>query len=344
MGYNKAEMEQMMILQPFFWLTKLGLSLLYILRDLRFRPDRTTVEDTKPLPPPLQPLNIVIGTDLPSHRYEFGAASIGKTLYVAGGIFQPSVWLPTKRFEAFDAQKNIWTTKASLPYVVHHPGVASDGRSIYVVGGCGIRIIPLDHATRYDPKTNKWTPLPPMPTRRGALGLAHINNKLYAIGGADYAKKYNTLECYDIVSRTWHTLAPMPTPREHLAVAVCQGKLHVLGGYNTDRFGALTTHEIYDPKLNTWETSTPLPLRLCGFAAATIGNSIFTFGGEQGWVVVPHVLEYNTKTRIWYRHSNLRTARYASAAAEIGNRIHVLGGNTRMFSDDFSLHHDIFAQ
>lgn len=331
--------------QPLFWITRLGLSVLYILRDLRFRPDRTTIENGAPiLTPPPVPLRCTMGKDLPSHRYEFGAAAVGKTIYVAGGIFQPSVWLPTKRFEAYNTLTNTWESKPNLPYVVHHPGVTSDGKHLYVVGGCGIRIVPLNHTLRYNPKTNKWTELLPMPTRRGALGLAHINGKLYAVGGADYGKKYTTLECYDIGSNTWKTLSPMPTPREHLAVAVSHGKLHVLGGYNTDRFGALTTHEAYDPGTDTWTTETPLPLRLCGFAAAAIGGSIFTFGGEQGWAVVPHVLEYDTKSKLWHRHDNLRAARYAAASAEVDNRIHVLGGNTRMFSNEFSRHHDVFSR
>lgn len=337
--------EHSFFLQPLFWFTRLGLSVLYILRDLWHRPDRKFIENENPvLPPPPDRISVSTGKDLPSHRYEFGAATAGKTVYVAGGIFQPSVWLPTKCFEAYNTLTGTWESKPPLPYVVHHPGMTGDGRYIYVVGGCGIRITPLNHTLRYNPKTNKWTELAPLPTRRGALGLAHIKGNLYAVGGADYGKKYNTLECYNISTNTWKTLAPMPTEREHLAVAVANGKLHALGGYNTDRFGALTTHEIYDPDTDTWEAGTPLPLRLCGFAAAAIGSSIFTFGGEQGWAVVPHVLEYDTKTKLWHRHDNLRAARYAAAAAEMDNHIHVLGGNTRMFSNEFSRHHDVFSR
>jgi len=337
-------MEHNILLRPFFWFTKFGLAVLYILRDLYHRPDRNAVEEPIPTPVAPAPLTMTTGKDLPSHRYEFGAAAVGKTLYVAGGIFQPSVWLPTKRFEAFDTETNRWLAKANIPHVVHHPGVVSDGRYIYVIGGCGVRIKPLSHTARYNIKTNKWTLLRPMPTRRGALGVSSIGRKIYAVGGADYDKKYATLESYDIPTNTWTTLAPMPTPREHLAVAVCGGRLHVLGGYNTDRFGALTAHEIYDPQTDSWETAPPLPMRLCGFAAGTIGTSVFTFGGEQGWAVVPYVFEFDTKTGLWHRHQNLRAARYAAAAAEINNRIHVLGGNVRMFSDDFSRHHDIFSR
>jgi N-acetylneuraminic acid mutarotase len=176
------------------------------------------------------------------------------------------------------------------------------------------------------------------------LGAACIGNFLYAVGGADYGTKYNTLERYDIAADTWTTLSPMPTPREHLAVAVSGGKLHVLGGYRTDRFGSLTTHEIYDPATDRWKKGAPLPLRLCGFAAATLGDEILTFGGEQGWAVVPFVFSYNTKKDMWSRLPDLRAPRYAAAAAECNGAIHVLGGNTRMFSNDFSRHHDVFSR
>lgn len=337
-------MEHNPILIPFFWLTRVGLAVLYVLRDLWHRPDRSFFEGPVPIPESKIRHTVEAAPDLPTHRYEFGAAAVGKTVYVAGGIFQPSVWLPTGRFEAFDTTTNTWSTKPSMPYVVHHPGVAADGRFVYVVGGCGIRIIPRNEVTRFDPQQNSWTYLSPMPTKRGALGVACIGNFLYAVGGADYNKKYATLERYDIANDTWTTLSPMPTPREHLAVAVSAGKLHVLGGYATDRFGSLTTHEIYDPITDKWKKGAPLPMRLCGFAAAALGNEILTFGGEQGWAVVPFVLSYNTKTESWSRLPDLREPRYAAAAAECNGAVHVFGGNTRMFSNDFSRHHDVFSR
>lgn len=336
-------MENLFILRPLFMFTKFGLGILYILRDVWHRPDRNFIEGPSATLARSSKSSMTRAADIPSHRYEFGAAAIGKTIYVAGGIFQPSVWLPSSRFESYHQMKDIWERLPDLPHVTHHPGVAADGKYVYIVGGCGLRITPLSFTWRYEPNKKLWERLPDMPTRRGALGLACIDGKLYAVGGADYGKKYKILESYDIATKKWERLPDMPTPREHLAVAVCRGKLHVLGGYHTDRFGALTSHEVYDPKTRSWKTYPPIPMRLCGFAALGRGDSIYIFGGEQGWAVSHYIFEYDTIGRKWFRHPDLEEARYASAAAGIGKHMHILGGNTRMFSDDFSARHDVFT-
>ncbi len=336
-------MEHNPLLAPLFALTRFGLGILYVLRDLWHRPDRTYIEGPALKVARAAKSRMLHAADLPSHRYEFGAAAIGEVMYVAGGIFQPSVWLPTAKYESYDARKGTWMSLPNVPHVTHHPGVTADKTYLYIVGGCGIRIAPLSLVWQYDPKSLSWRRLPDMPTRRGALGVVYIHGKLYAVGGADYNRKYKTLEIYDIASSSWSRGQDMPTPREHLAVAVSGGKLHALGGYNTDRFGSLTTHEVYDPKSNMWHTASPLPMRLCGFAAVGLGSKVFVFGGEQGWAVSPYVFEYNSQSDTWTRHPDLREARYASTAVAIGKRIHLLGGNTRMFSDDFSKRHDIFV-
>lgn len=334
-------MEDSVLLRPLFWLTKLGLATLYILREWWYRPNYDRIEGPKKTLPK-KSVASQQAAPLPSHRYEYGAAAVENHMYVVGGVFQSSVWLPTGKFEAYESTTDNWQKLPRLPHVVHHPGVTSDERFVYVVGGCGIRIQPLSLAWRYDPNRTVWERLPNMPTRRGALGLVHINAQLYAVGGADYGKKYAILERFDTHRGQWEKLADMPTPREHLTAVACQEKLHVLGGYNTDRFGALITHEVYDPAIHTWTSAPSIPMRLCGFAAASYKDNIFVFGGEQGWAVSPYVFSYNTKTKRWSRLPNLAEARYAGVAVTMHNRIHFLGGNRRMFSDNFSTRHDIY--
>lgn len=336
-------MERNTLLAPLFFFTRIGLSILYLLREIRYGfPDRSKIEGTD-LPITTKHGTLSLARPLPSHRYESNAASIGDDIYVAGGIFQPSVWLPSDAFEVYHKKTDTWETLTPIPHVVHHTGVVSDGMYIYVVGGDGLRIQALSYVWRYDPKNKLWERLADMPTKRGALGVAYVHGSIYAIGGADNDKKYTIVERYDTKTNTWHRAKSMPTAREHLAVAVTNGKIHALGGYNTDRFGSLTTHEIYDPKNDTWSTSTPLPMRLCGFAAHGLGDNAYVFGGEQGWAITPTVFSYNTKTKVWMRLEDLSVARYAAACAAIENSIHIIGGNTLMFSNNFSRVHEVLT-
>lgn len=336
-------MEHNIFLAPLFLITRLGLSVLYLLREVRYGfPDRSNIEGTTlPITKGLSTLSIK--TPLPSHRYESNAASIGNDVFVAGGIFQPSVWLPTNVFEVYHANTNAWETLAPLPHVAHHAGVVSDGTYIYVVGGDGVRIQALSFLWRYDPKQKMWIRLADMPTKRGAHGVVYHDGSIYAVGGADHKKKYTVMERYDIQTDTWHKEKSMTVAREHLGIAVTNGNIHVLGGYNTDRFGSLTTHEVYDTKTKQWSFATPLPMRLCGFASSAVGDTVFVLGGEQGWAVTPTVFSYNTKTNVWTRHADLSVARYAASSAVIGNDIHIIGGNRVMFSNKFSHVHEVLT-
>lgn len=336
-------MKHNIFLAPLFLITRLGLSVLYLFREIRYGfPDRSKIENTT-LPITKDKITLTIAKPLPSHRYESNAASIGNDVFVAGGIFQPSVWLPTKAFEVYHADSDSWETLAPIPHVAHHTGVVSDGTYIYVIGGDGLRIQALSLCWRYNPKTKDWKRLKDMPTKRGALGVVYHNGSIYAVGGADYKKKYTVMERYDIQTDTWHKEKSMTVAREHLGIAVTHGNIHVLGGYNTDRFGSLTTHEVYDTKTKQWSLATPLPMRLCGFASNAVGDDVFILGGEQGWAVTPTVFSYNTKTKVWTRHEDLSVPRYAASSAVIGNDIHIIGGNRVMFSNKFSHVHEVLT-
>jgi len=39
----------------------------------------------------------------------------------------------------------------------------------------------------YDPKSNSWQRLPPMPTPRHGLAVAEIGGRIYAVSGANVA-------------------------------------------------------------------------------------------------------------------------------------------------------------
>lgn len=326
----------------FFLPARIGLITYYSLYDLLYKPNREKI---------IAP-NLKIDTNtgiwnleapLPSYRYEFSSAAVGKTIYVVGGIQEPSVWFPTNLVESYDTNTKKWKTIKSLPRLIHHTGVAADDRYLYVVGGDRIRITPSKAAFRYDPTTDKWERLPDMPTPRGALGVAVIGHTLYAVGGADYSKKYSILEALDLTKMVWKRLPDMPTPREHLAVAVSSLGLHVLGGYNTDRFGSMPTHEIYNPKTKKWYSAAPIPMPICGMMAASVGNIVYVIGGEQGWAVSKYVFGYDILKKRWFRCPDLPVARYAGSATTVNNKVHVIGGCEKMFTHHFSHSHDIFT-
>lgn len=54
---------------------------------------------------------------------------------------------------------------------------------IYVVGGIGNEGIELCSVEVYDPISKRWSTFPGMGTRRAYLGVAALNDCIYAVGG-----------------------------------------------------------------------------------------------------------------------------------------------------------------
>ena len=97
---------------------------------------------------------------------------------------------------------------------------AGQYQELYVVGGRGPGGL-LNTVECYDPKTKRWSALPPMPTARCRMGAAVLGGKLYVVGGMGAGwNMLNTLECYDPKTEQWRVLPPMPTARCSIGTAV----------------------------------------------------------------------------------------------------------------------------
>ena len=78
---------------------------------------------------------------------------------------------------------------------------------------------------------DSWLTKAPMPVARRDLGVAAVDNKIYAIGGLPFS---NITEQYDPVTDKWTTKSPMPIVRSSFSVAVPKQNL-CLRGANPER-------------------------------------------------------------------------------------------------------------
>ena len=85
----------------------------------------------------------------------------------------------------------------------------------------------------YDPATDMWRSLAPMPTARGGLAAASLGDRVYVTGGEvlDASRvTFPQFEVYDPASGIWSVGPPLPTGRHGLAAAVRDGEVYVLAG------------------------------------------------------------------------------------------------------------------
>jgi N-acetylneuraminic acid mutarotase len=126
--------------------------------------------------------------DLPTQRNHLAGAAIGGKLYVVGGRFEGGFNSPvTDVVEVFDPATRAWSTVAPMPTRRGGiNGIAAYG-CLHVFGGEGNTADPsglFDQHEVYDPRSNTWTRLPPMPTAvHGVTGLAFIDGWIHLPGG-----------------------------------------------------------------------------------------------------------------------------------------------------------------
>jgi cysteine-rich repeat protein len=279
---------------------------------------------------------------LPVALLDSSGAAIDEQFYVVGGRTSFS---PQDNVYRYSPRANTWTQLTRLPNgypAVESPGVAVHERELYVVGGLTTTSTgAVANAAKFNPRTNAWTNLAPLPAPRGGAGAQIIQGKLYLVGGMAQGVSRGELFIYDIATNTWSSGAPLPQPRDSAMSAVFNGSLYVFGGrtQNAPGFadvGALDGAVVYSPLTNTW---TPLPrmptARRMGAAAAT-NSRIVVFGGE-GDSTFPQTEVFNPSLGIWDSLPEMPTARHGSAVARIGNGVYVAGGGPSQGSSFTSL-------
>ena len=182
---------------------------------------------------------------------------------------------------------------------------------------------------------NTWTTLAPMPTARGGLGVAEVNEKIYAIGGLNGNSPLNVNEEYNPTSNVWTTKSPMPTARSGFAIVVYNGKIYCIGG----TIGAsgsnqyVGNNEVYDPATDTWQTEASMPTPRAELNAEVVDGKIYLIGGLAYSSKSPFYVEtsmtevYDPAANSWSTAASMPLAVYGYASAVINGKIYVLGGS-----------------
>ena len=178
----------------------------------------------------------------------------------------------------------VWVDQPSMPTARYNMGVAAtnDGK-IYVVGGDNWSCTPLNNLEVYNPSTNSWSVLSPMPTSRWGVRSAALDGKIYAIGGFSVGcgeQLVGTVEVYDPTNDTWETRSPLPAPRANMGIVAANGKIYSMGGISDNVGGVASTVDEYDPLTDTWTSKTDMPTINLSFGIAAADNGkIYIFGG-----------------------------------------------------------------
>jgi Kelch motif protein/galactose oxidase-like protein len=139
--------------------------------------------------------------DLPTPRDHLAAVGIPVRVYVFGGRLNGDYGQNVNTAQVYDGGTSVsdgtWRNLRPMPTArsgiaaVSFPGTWDGcpdcephpfGNTIYVFGGESPEGT-FDENEMYDPATDTWTTMAPMPTPRHGLGAAVVGDKIYVIGG-----------------------------------------------------------------------------------------------------------------------------------------------------------------
>ena len=123
-------------------------------------------------------------------------------------------------------------------------GAVSLGGRIYTFGGYS-RGTSVADAFRYDPQTNGWSAIAPLPRALLGVGAVTDGRYIYLVNGSDaYQRALATLYRYDPQNDSYATLASPRQPTFRHALAILNSKIYRIGG-DTGQ-GATAGVEVFD--------------------------------------------------------------------------------------------------
>ena len=127
---------------------------------------------------------------LPSARDHAGIAVLEGKIHVFGGRTRDGGFFSIADHDVYDPQGDRWTRAAPLPAARSSGAYAVlDGKILYAGGECRPKDGPhggetFDDVAAYDPGTERWTMLAPLPSGRHAFAAATLDHVTYLAAGA----------------------------------------------------------------------------------------------------------------------------------------------------------------
>ena len=154
------------------------------------------------------------------------AVLMNERIFVLGGAYPKNGKLTASALVGvFDIKNDSWMRAANMPSAKTTKAFVK-GNFVYVVGGYD-SVSSLDVFERFDPITNQWLTLPPLPVKISAHSISLIENKLFIFG--DYNNLTSTYR-YDFDANKWEKIDIDYKASRHNATTTLGESTYVIGG------------------------------------------------------------------------------------------------------------------
>ncbi|MBT3345719.1 MAG: hypothetical protein HN712_00530 [Gemmatimonadetes bacterium] len=182
----------------------------------------------------------------------------------------------------------------------------------------------------YNPATDSWIELSPMPEPRWPFQAAVVDGLIYAFGGGQQ------MAVYDPSLDLWTVLGDMPRPRHSFSAAEVGGLIYFMGGYDGEQ--VLDAVDVYDPVVNQWSERQPMAAPRWTSSTVVMDGLIYLINGSGSVPLDPaiplapfdsldrHVDVYDPVADTWTRLVDAMEPRMGAMAVPANGLIYYFGG------------------
>jgi N-acetylneuraminic acid mutarotase len=242
-----------------------------------------------------------------------------------------------------DIRTILWTRGPDVPLPRGGYGMAWHNQGVVLAGGTFWRNkqkLWTDDVSFFDPKSNQWSGLNPLPRPLAYGVLVEFEGSLHLLGGCDNRQVYRDLLRF--ADNQWTRIGEIPEPLVYSSAAVLDGKIYQVAGSHD--INDLTTGTrrtwVYDPRPGHWSEGPPVPgpPRLL-HVLAVLDDSLYLFGGctqKPGGTLTDLADAYRLPrgARQWESIKSLPLAIRAAGIAVTGGGIYIFGGHGGEFLDE----------
>ncbi len=237
----------------------------------------------------------------PSDYYAWGAVVACQNKIYALGY-------PT---QVYDPATGMWENRTSMPKTLvggYTPVSVRD--KIYLIGGVepaplGVLVISSANYV-YDPETDVWSTMAPIPTAVAGYAAAVLDNKIYIISGGTVESAYiggnttDVVQIFDPETNQWTNGASIPTGVYTAGACSTSGnfapkRIYVAGGKvdfsqggtsaDLTDYGVNLT-QVYNPKTGAWSIAASIPDVRWDLSLVNVRDALYAVGGVNGTVRV----------------------------------------------------------
>jgi len=204
--------------------------------------------------------------EMPAGQYGCTSVALDGKFHLIGGSLHSDTSL--NRHQAYDPVTDSWATKKAYPEEAGWATATVYDGKIYSFGGDtkGSQIggpnpdyyTETDGAYVYDPATNKWSALTPLPAPRSYHAAIAVGDHIYIFGSRTRPTPGKRVDMstyrYDIAADNYTRMADIPTGH-HMAFinrAYYNGYIYAVAGQSADGWDSANGTARYEIATNTW--------------------------------------------------------------------------------------------